>query len=346
MSVDSRQLTIRQVDAAGARERILAVLGRNLPTAAVPERIDWLYRSNPDGAALVWLAEDADGQPVGSSAAYPRRVRVHGRVVRALTLGDFAFDRAYRTLGPGLRLLRATLEPVKRGEYAFSCDFPSRPMRAIYHRMQGVDLGGMEWWTRPVAPGRRLRHVVRAVTGLGAPTPRGGVAPRRGPCDLEVEPLVGECSGEFDVLDARLARLGAVVGVRDATYLNWRYLSHTMWPHVILCARRRGCLVGYAVLRPEQSGTVTLLDLHADVEDGVRQQLAERAVEWVRARGADTISVEVLAGTATARLARAIGFARRGTGVGPIPFVPPDSSHALTLTQAASWWMMGGDRDI
>src|SRR5262249_5079262 len=202
-------------------EDILAVLARNLPTAADARRIDWLYRCNPDGPALVWLAMNEEGRPVGTSAAHPRRMRVHGTIVRALNLGDFALDLPYRSLGPGLQLLRATLEPARRGEYAFSYDFASRPMQAIYRRLGGVDIGGMEY---------RMRRAARAWPmwrWLGAGV--GDVAFPGGTRDgLEVEPLATEPGAEFDALDRRLGFVRPVLGVRYAAYLNWGYLRHTM----------------------------------------------------------------------------------------------------------------------
>lgn len=336
----SGEITIRRVDPVAGRDQILAVLRRNLPTAAVAARLDWLYLANPDGPALVCLAEGPEGTPVGTSAAHPRRMRVQGTIVRALNLGDFALDRSYRSLGPGLRLLQATLEPVRQAKYAFSYDFPSRSMQAIYHRMPGVDLGGTEYWTRRLVRSWRPRHLLQ--TALGGVVRRAGNAG----LDLEVEPLVGAFGEEFDALDARLSALCPVLGVRDAAYLNWRYLDHTMWRHDVLCARRRGSLVGYAVLRAGSDGLMTLLDLYAEAQGGVRQRLVTEAVEWARSRHAEALRVEVLARSVTARMAGTAGFTRQGDGVGPIPFFPADSPYATTLNVADNWWIVGGDRDI
>ena len=73
-------LTIRQVDPAAERERIMSVLAGSLPAAALWDRFDWLYLENPEGPALVWLAEQ-DGVALGTSAAHRRRMRVDGRIV-------------------------------------------------------------------------------------------------------------------------------------------------------------------------------------------------------------------------------------------------------------------------
>src|SRR5262249_7731623 len=262
--------------------------------------IDWLYRCNPDGPALVWLAMNDEGRLVGISVAHPRRMRVYGTVVRALNLGDFALDLPYRSLGPGLQLLRATLEPVRRGEYAFSYDFASRPMQAIYQRLGGgTDIGGVEYRVRRAAPPWRLWRPLRA--GVGDVAAPDGTRYR-----LEVERLAMAPGDEFDALDTRLALLRPVLGVRDAAYLNWRYVRHTMWRHDILCARRNGVLVGYAILRRGDGGRVTLMDLYAEPDKGIREGLAAMAEDWARAHGARGVTLEVLTRSATAQMANAV----------------------------------------
>ncbi|MFI5402894.1 MAG: GNAT family N-acetyltransferase, partial [Planctomycetota bacterium] len=147
----SGSLRVRAADPKAEREAILRVLERNLPRAVQPGRYDWLYLGNPRGPALVWVAEDeSTGAVVGVSAAHRRRVRVRGVVAEALNLGDFAIDAEYRALGPALQLLRATLEPVREGRFAFSFDHMNDAMQAAYRRIEGASFGGMERFVRPV----------------------------------------------------------------------------------------------------------------------------------------------------------------------------------------------------
>ena len=339
------KISIRQVDPAAEEARIRAVLGRNIPAAAPAERFRWLYRKNPDGPALVWLAEDADGEPVGTSAAHPRRMRVGGEVVRALNLSDFAFDTAFRTLGPALQLLKATLEPVRRGDFAFSYDYPSESMAAIYRRMGARPLGANERWARPVSlkvlAGRKLGGAGRAVGAVAdvALRARDALARRT----LEVEPLEGAFGDEFDALDRELGTLCDVVGVRDAAYLQWKVRGHAMWTHDVLCARAGGSLRGFAVLRAEGEAA-TLVDLFA-AEPEARSALAAAAAEWAREKGAATLSTEVLEGGATAEMMSRLGFVRRDAGAGPVAFAPEGAAKA-DLVRDGRWWAMGGDRDI
>src|ERR1700687_4291666 len=336
----------RRADPLVERDAILAVLKRNLPTAAAPARFEWLYLSNPDGPALVWIALDGDGVPIGTSAAHPRRMRIEGSVTRVLNLGDFAVDPHCRTLGPALQLLRATLEAVCAGAYALSYDLPSRQMLALYQRMGLAELAPSERWVWPItlAPAvkRQLREgALSEVVGAAANAVlrlRDGLT--RTSTAVDVEVLAGECGDEFDALEARFAGGPMIRGIRDAAYLNWRYLKHTMWHHTIMCARTGGQLVGYAVLRHGSSAVVSLLDLQPHDDEGVCGCLVSEALQWARDHGASSLDVEVVRGSASAGLVHTLRFIRRETNVGPVAFVPPLSPHAAQLAAPHSWWVM------
>jgi hypothetical protein len=350
--MQASELTIRRIDPAQDGERVLSVLRRNLPEAATRARLDWLYLSNPDGPSLVWVAEDAAGNPIGTSAAHPRRMRIRGEVVLALNLSDFAIDAPYRSLGPALRLLRATLEPIRRGEFAFGYDFGSESMRAIYRRMGGIDLGPTERWVRPV----RLRGLAKRKLGNGlvgaAAGAVGDAAVRvrdallRVPHGIEVESLEGECGSEFDALDERLSRVRPVAGVRDAAYLNWKHLRHAMWAHTLVCARRSQRLVGFVVLRAAPGANLALTDLFAEDDDQARRGLLARVVAIARERGAEMIQAQAVAGGAYASLLRELGFVPREQGPGPVPIAPSGDPARATLESPDSWWLTEGDRDI
>lgn len=344
-----REIRIQRVDPSADGDSIRAVLERNLPDAARPERYAWVYEANPDGAALVWLARDEAGTPVGTSAAYPRRMHLAGETVRALNLSDFAVDTAFRSLGPALKLLRATLEPVTSGEYAFSYDFPSESMRALYRRMGGADLGRKQRWVRPVD----LRPIAKRKMGdgiVGSVVGAAGQAALRArdalsgvPAGLSIEPLDGDPGAEFDALDARLGGLRPVTGVRDARYLNWRYARIG---HTLLCARRGGELEGFLVVGTEDPEVVPVLDLFAPGDNGVAKGLVAGAVDFARRRGAEALWVEVLADSGSARTVQALGFVKRDDTEGPVPFAGPSSPHRTLLAEADNWWITGGDRDF
>ena len=344
-------LRTRPADQAADRQRIGEVLRRNLPDAAPFERLAWLYGTNPCGPALVWLAEvEGSGEPVATSAAHRRRFRIDGRDALALNLSDFAIDAGYRTLGPALGLLRATLAAVAEGGFAFSYDVPSESMLALYKRLGCVELGRMERRVRPLslhpALERRIGPAARLlalpfdaalrVRDALAPTPKG----------LAVAPLAGGFGPDFDALEEREAPRCRVRGTRSAAYLDWRYARHTMWPHETLCARRGGALQGFLVWRNADQGVLSIAELVDGGDLGVARALVKALALLGRARGATALSVEALQGSPAAERFEELGFVKRGEGPGPVVYLPPGSPLAPGLLEARHWWFLSGDRDI
>ncbi|HEX5138158.1 MAG TPA: GNAT family N-acetyltransferase [Planctomycetota bacterium] len=329
---------------------IRAVLSRNLPDAATPERISWLYGSNPCGPALVWLAEtEGSGEPVATSAAHRRTFRIDGREALALNLSDFAIDAGYRTLGPALGLLRATLAAVAEGGFAMSYDVPSESMLALYKRLGYVELGRMERRVRPLSLGPALRRRIGGIACVVAPAldlclrVRDALASTPG--DVRVAPLEGAFGAEFDALEAREATRHRVRGARTAAYLDWRYARHTMWKHGVLSARRGGALVGFAVWR-EAGSAFGIAELVDGGDLGVARALVKGLAAVGRRRGATALSVETLAGSPASERFESLGFLRRGDGPGPVVYVPPGSALPADAVAARHWWFLGGDRDI
>ena len=348
------EIRIRRADPEADRDRVLAVLSRNLPAAASAARYAWLYLANPAGRSCVWLMEEArTGEPVGTSAGHPKRVRVHGRIETALNLGDFAIDRAYRALGPALKLLRATLQPVEDGEFAFSYEHPSDAMLAVYRRMGGREVGRTERWVRPLEAtstlvrrwGDGVSVRLLGIAGDAALRARDALGRRRHAAQIGLH--AGECGPEFDRLDEALAGDTAVRLVRSSEHLAWRYLRSEIARHQILCARAGGELRGYLVFRHEPDGVLSVVDLVSGPDPGLTAALIAELVFHGRALGSRAVWATVLAGSPAARVFPGLDFRRRDCGPGMVIHGPSAAAEALeTLRNPTRWWTLEGDQDV
>ena len=344
------KLTIRSGDPQADRSRIAEVLARNLPQAAAPERLEWLYLGGPNGRSLVWLAEDEATHAIaGTSAAHVRTFRIDGRDAKVLNLSDFAIDAGYRTLGPALGLLRATLDAVDSGDYALSYDVPSASMLALYRRLGYVELGRMQRWVRPLSLKPILERSAGAMGRLLGPFADAALHVRDAagitPAGVRITPLDGDYGAEFDELDAEQADRLPVRGARSAAYLNWRYARHAMWSHGALCARRGGKLLGFLVWRQAEPGIVSIAELVAG-EPAVARALVRSLTAVAREKKAISLSVQVLAGSPAVDLFRQTRFFMRDEGPGPVVYTPEGSPVGDLVADARNWWFLEGDRDI
>ena len=339
----SGTVTVRAVDPRADRDLVMRVLADSLAEAADPDRYEWAYLSNPAGVAQVWLAEDETGQPVGTSAGFPREFRIDGVIHRGLVLSDFAVHKSHRSLGPALKLLRATLGAIDDGYFAFALDYPSDTMRGVYQRLGGEQLGTLTRCVRVASAGAVLRErlgggaVAKAVAAipLAVESAWRAVAKVRAGISLGFD---GSVLAETDL------RVGdtAVAGVRSRDYLSWRYQysgRFRAWTVADSAGRHN-----VAIVQDQSPGRwriVELLGGQAGAEPGFLDTLARAAA----ANGCSFLEASALKGSPWHTLLLARGFREREAVDGPILYIRDSLVDAERLLDPSNWWMTDGDRD-
>jgi len=105
----SMGIQIRSADLREDKELLISTLLQHLTAGSDERRYEWLYLRNPEGPARAWLAVDnTSGKTVGVSAAFPRRIVVNGESQAGWVHSDFCLSGASRSLGPDLKLQKAT----------------------------------------------------------------------------------------------------------------------------------------------------------------------------------------------------------------------------------------------
>jgi hypothetical protein len=345
------QITIRRVNPAIERNAVLRLLGECLPEAASEDRFDWAYLNNPDGIALVWLAETADGEAVGTSAAFPRQFRVNGDTVRALVLSDFAIDRRFRTLGPAVGLLRATLAPIDDGRFVFALDHPSEAMAAVYRRLGGAELGRQTRYVRLIKFSGVARR--RWGTGLGSSivgslgdiTLRAIDWIRQTRGGLAVNIHSGKFDNNFDKLAGVLEECGVIFGDRRFDYLNWRFQSGIRFTYITITVRAAGELLAYAVLRRADSTSMTIVEFVCPAKVAIERALIGALVDISRRHNVESLQASCVEGSTWSTILSRLGFSGREQSAGAVVYTPKDAKWSDILTDKDQWWLTDGDRD-
>lgn len=232
---------------------------------------DWAFRRNPAGTRL-FLAR-RDGRTLAARAALPVRTRFLGEV---RTFAQF-LDAGLTPASPVGAELEAWL----------AC------ARALHdtHLVPAGDLVHYGWpGERERALGRsELEHERLRVQSLllAEPGPAGGV-PRAGLVELarfgaEADELYGCCATHWNAS-----------AVRDAAFLNWRFVEHPRHRHRITGFQSGATLRGYAVQRtghelgPRLALLLDWLVLPGD-EEAAEALLAD-ALAGARASGAEALA--------------------------------------------------------
>lgn len=135
-----------------AREELLRLWAENLHLEATPEaKYAWLYQDAPIRPEDVWLLRatlEGAVSTVGTAGVGVRTFQVGegANDVTAGLLADLAVDKAHRSVGPALGLVRAVKESVlgkgdARGAHSFAYGFPNALAEGVFKRVGYQVLG-------------------------------------------------------------------------------------------------------------------------------------------------------------------------------------------------------------
>jgi hypothetical protein len=339
-------LTIRTADLKRDREELIRFVSENLPAGAQASRFDWLYLEGPCGPARAWMAVNEHGRTVGVAAAFPRDFRIENRVQRVWVLGDFGIAREHRSLGPALSLQRICLESLST---AICYDFPGESMLPVYRRLGVPMLGRHVRHVKLLRVDEAVRKFVRhrflasPLIQIGNWTLALGRLSESIPDGVSCSVQGEECGEEFDDLDARCTSPHSVRGVRDARYLNWRYLRNPLRQYRLITARRGSELLGYVVV--ETDGPYSMIaDLRTtDPENTVPGMLA-CTEGLLREMGVRTINIHLLEGCYLLPYLRRAGFHPRES-VPVVASVNDETSSLSGINDPGKWFLLAGDRE-
>jgi Acetyltransferase (GNAT) domain len=306
-------------------ELLLMLYGASLDVRA---RHAWLYRDNPDGRAVTWLARDRkSGAPVAMTSLFPRRVLVHGAERRGAIGGDAYVRTEYRRRGIVTALHRRCM-----------AEMPAAGVDLMYGPPEPHNLRALERVGSQVVA--RVRRYVRVLTprvgGRIGARAFGLLHPRR--------PRVRIEAARDD--DARVlgiwerARVDLPISpVRDAGFYAWRFArcpSGAQKPYVVLAGTHP--VAAFALERSHRRSAI--IDLVAPRE------------AWDETIGAilfamredEAVSIKLNDRGPIARRLLRHGFVPRDAK--PFQVLVTPSDWQAPLIRSRSWYYTTGDGDV
>jgi GNAT superfamily N-acetyltransferase len=274
MSFESIRYTPEQ------RPGLVALLARVGTTQLSDHEFAWWFERNPAGEGIVSLAVD-DGEVVGVAAMSFFRTVLDGAETRLAIPVNVATDPRYRGQGVFSTLERENEAAAAATGAPLTVTFPNGASHPIFvGRLGWVDLPRLRLWARPLRAGAVVRYA------LGRAGTHGGLRARdmspRTIRGLEVRALE-RFGPDFDELGRRAATGYGSHFVRDAEYLNWRYLDS---PRDYRCfgaygggALRGVAVVGHTFKHGVSAGFLADLVTEPEARDEVRALLARAVAE-------------------------------------------------------------------
>jgi hypothetical protein len=319
----------------------------NIFVGDMDARYEWLYRDNPHGGALTWLAiENATGEAVGCTSIFPRRVMVNRRERLGSIGGDCYIEPRVRRRGLATRLHLASFDGMRDAGIEF-----------MYGPPTPNNLGAL------IKAGSRLvtsyRRWVRPLTSLGAYHAAFSRVPTRFEAQLAGLPIrvldrltrshaegyalteVLDFGREFDAWFDGAAETHRVTCVRDAEYLKWRYRNGKQ---TVLAIRKDEELRG--LLAMERAGDeMSVMDLFSAAEPRVIDAILRLAIEFATASGCSRLEICTTEGSAAARRFLRHGFIARDERGFQVA-VAENDDQARTLLDSNAWHLTEADQDL
>jgi len=242
--------------AASLSEMDRSVRGRNLSADFWP----WLYFGNPAGTGTAVVAL-AGGRVVGKMGRVPLRVTADGERLTAELREGFTLLPESRTWANFRALGAAAAEPEQTAAFAFGF---ATPTMSKLHASMGYPVLG------------RVRIFAGVLNGTSMMAARGFARPVAGAAGRAAQAILGvkrkyrasagvdlveiaSFGEEFDALWRSIEPSSGVAVVKDAAYLNWRYVQCPAARYRRVAAWCGGELAGYIVWRdrgPNDDGYV------------------------------------------------------------------------------------------
>ncbi len=318
----------------------------------------WQYQENPAGLALAALAQDnATRQVIGQFGAIPIRAVIDGEPRPAAIALNVATDPGYRRQGMFAALGAASGELMAQADVALAFAMPNQnSFPGFLSRLGYSHAGDIPFLVRPVSTRQlaRSRLNVPLLPDMAAFVARPFAPPLpTQPVDVagvEVGQVI-QFDEAFDDLWKRLRNRHRVMVIRDASYLEWRYLRIPLREYHCYAAIVAGELAGYIVLRLANMLSLNgglVVDFVTEASERGRRAgaaLLSHALAFFAAEDVDLLAALMLPHAHEYGLLRRARFRPLPKLLLPQPFRLVARGPAPALS-AKNWFFTFGDYDI
>lgn len=335
-----------------AQDRALVDLWREgglttTETEAAVARLSWFYLDNPQGAAqLNFLGFGESKISVGCLGVAPRHFFVGGEAVTGGTLIDFAVSPKHRSAYPALTLQRTGRERALRS-WEFVYGLPDTKAVAICKRLathvsfqlpRFVRVIRSRIFLARVLPGSLATALAWFVDSADSliTHARLSFARKRGE-------WLNDFDTRFDALWTAFEKKNTCIGLRDRTFLQWRFSAQPHHEYQTFGITRHGSdeLLMYFVCQRSEHGLVVKDCLNIGSEADLRHGLL-MLIAAARKLGASAIDLQLSADSTWNRALRHTHFYLRSQR----PFFAAFREPLQQQAQGCHWYITQADEDI
>lgn len=288
------------------------------------KRTEWAYKNNPAGRALVCIMHHRDTQKdVGLVTLCRRQFWTHSGLAEGGIFCDLVTEVSHRTLGPALKLMERALIGADEAKLDRTYGWPSERSISLFSRLPESQVGEVQIYRRYFDWGEQFYNRLPKSLAIIVGNTVGLVDT----CFYGVKKLIrsklftiqhiDEFGSEFNELWSVARSRYDEIGVRDASFLTWRFRDNPEQCHRIFAmySKDEKRLAGYVVYREHDEGTIEISDFLASHSDFSERNLLDSFCVHFRELGLKKISLLYSGNPDTVRNLWWCGFIHVGSRV-------------------------------
>jgi len=342
-------ILIKEADLKKDKDVLIEILNKNRKNPVGEDRYIWLYKKNPYGKAKAWLVVDEkSGEPAGFTAVFPRAVKVGNQEIICWNCGDFSVNKKYRSLGVAIKLRKAAKECVDKGMVPFLYAHPNNKMLVVHLKVGHTVIGKMLRYAKLLNINSKLEEILgknftwisKIINPLMKFTSPEIFRKKKYEFNITKDIFGNEFDSFFDEIKENYC----VLGVRNAQYLNWRYIENPLYDVETIILKKNSHMVGYLIFST-QNGIVHIKD-SLYLNDEVGMELLSNLIIELRNREVYSISCSLLDTNPFINILKRFGFSLRPDASSVIVHANTSFEFRDLVMNGRKWFMTVGDRDI
>ena len=210
--------------------------------------LEWQLLENPTGKGLVSLAVNGeDGKLIGESMQTPMKLRAFSEEVTATTFVNTLIRKESRSLAVFYTIHKTALDLASGHAFAYAVPNPnSYPLFGKLYDFKTI--GDIPLLILPM----RAKAIVKSRIGKGFSMIIPNIAYKgfggKKHKNITVSKLSEDDFSEFDTFWNSVKDKYPIMGVRNAEYINWRYLTAPLRDYTVFIAKDKDKIVGYTAV--------------------------------------------------------------------------------------------------
>jgi len=240
---------------------------------------DWQYRDNPEGKAIVLLAQDdSNGSIIGTNTLIPIRLIVDQQEILSSLACNVQIHPDYQKKGIFSKLLSSMPSTALKNNISSLFAIPNDNSFKSFIKTGSIEVIQLPLLGRPIKFSHYFKFPLNKILYIF------DNFWKKKPFENDVELFDGNFD-DFEKLAKKKSETISIIQSRKKEFLKWRYLNHPTRKYQIYVLKINNELKGYIIIKTHiinQKKIGVILDYIVDAETQTKslQSLVDKAIEY------------------------------------------------------------------